>query len=63
MGEPDNGYLTPTKFLYYPGEVLEITCHPGFDISTDIKPQCLSDGNWTTVLPSCTNSSDTFALP
>lgn len=57
FGELENGYITPTKFTYYPGDEVEITCQPGFELKEDIKPKCLADGKWSTILPLCTNSS------
>lgn len=57
IGEPENGYVTPKKNYYDQGDELEISCQVGFESNTDIKPKCLSTGNWSTALPLCSNSS------
>lgn len=57
LGEPENGLIAPTKFAYEPGDELQITCNPGFEIPLEARPKCLQEGLWSTPLPHCTNYS------
>ncbi|KAL1517086.1 hypothetical protein ABEB36_000895 [Hypothenemus hampei] len=56
MGEPENGLAAPTKFAYEPGDELQVTCNPGFELKLDQERlKCLPDGTWDTYLPNCTS--------
>lgn len=55
--EPENGYITPRQKSYEPGDVLEIACQLGYELVSNGKLECLENGNWSTIVPSCTNSS------
>ncbi|XP_066156944.1 locomotion-related protein Hikaru genki isoform X2 [Euwallacea fornicatus] len=56
MGNPENGTVAPIKFAYEPGDILQITCNPGFELKMDEERlKCLSDGKWNAALPNCTS--------
>ncbi|KAJ8975747.1 hypothetical protein NQ317_015369 [Molorchus minor] len=55
VGEPKDGFITPTKFAYDPGDELEIVCNPGFEAMLVERPKCLPDGKWSSPIPNCTN--------
>lgn len=54
-GEPDNGFISPAKFSYEPGDMLQVTCKPGFETQIAERPQCQPDGNWSQPMPVCTS--------
>lgn len=57
-GDPQNGLISPLKFLYDVGDYLSIQCREGFVIhpnNNPERPKCLSDGNWSTKIPECKN--------
>ena len=58
-GDPQNGLISPLKFLYDPGDFLSIQCREGFVVHTPSnggipeRPKCLPDGNWSAKVPEC----------
>lgn len=59
IGEPENGFTSPTKFAYDPGDELQISCNEGFATNSDIILKCLPDGKWSSSLPECHNVTTT----
>ncbi|VEN60620.1 unnamed protein product [Callosobruchus maculatus] len=57
IGEPKNGFISPTKFSYDPGDELEIICNSGFETEIEERPRCLPDGKWSTALPECLDAT------
>ena len=43
---------------YYPGVVVTLTCHPGYNLSDNVhNSSCSRDGVWTPSLPQCINGN------
>ncbi|XP_072397120.1 locomotion-related protein Hikaru genki [Diabrotica undecimpunctata] len=57
IGEPENGFIAPTKFAYDPGDELSIICNEGFTTNSEENLKCMPDGKWSSPLPVCANVS------
>lgn len=62
MEEPDNGYIIPRKNSYEQGDFVDIICQLGYELQSNGKLECLATGNWSTNVPSCTNSSTSVEM-
>ncbi|XP_070571246.1 cubilin-like [Ptychodera flava] len=49
-----NGELYPKDDIYWPGDELMITCHEGYELSTNYtNVTCETDGSWSDDFPTC----------
>jgi len=52
-GEPENGYIVPTKFNYNIGEGISVVCKQNYQPLGPAFVYCNSEGKWSSLLPSC----------
>jgi len=58
-GEPDEGYIVPTKFHYFVGEGISVVCKGNHQPLGPAFIYCTTEGKWSAPLPSCAITSQT----